>query len=178
MSEPLDDLRRMNDQDRLERDRGMLKSVHGALVDAGCTMGEIGECEADLVRQITKERDHYLKAVTGTIEQVEHQRKRAEQAEAKVALIMAQRDTGTLELLAENERHAATTAKVDELEARIKELDLAHCLLDQAVTDYRRSRDRAEAKVARLIAAGDGLRSQWLEDSRDPRCIAWGEAKK
>ena len=95
MSEPLDDLRRMNDQDRLERDRGMLKSVHGALVDAGCTMGEIGECVADLVRQITKERDHYLKAVTGTIEQVEHQRKRAEQAEAKVARLIAAGDALT-----------------------------------------------------------------------------------
>lgn len=45
------------DVDRLSRDRGMLVAVHGALVDAGCTMGEIGHCEADLARQLTRERD-------------------------------------------------------------------------------------------------------------------------
>jgi len=41
----------------LEADQGMLKSVHGALVDAGCRMGDIGKCEADLVREVTRQRD-------------------------------------------------------------------------------------------------------------------------
>lgn len=30
----------------------MLSAVHGALIDAGCTVGEIGRCEAGLVREL------------------------------------------------------------------------------------------------------------------------------
>lgn len=35
----------------------MLKSVHGALVDAGCEMGPVGKTEAAQVRQLAAERD-------------------------------------------------------------------------------------------------------------------------
>ena len=30
----------------------MLSAVHGALIDAGCTVGELGRCEAGLVREL------------------------------------------------------------------------------------------------------------------------------
>jgi hypothetical protein len=45
------------DHDEAERRAGMLKAVHGALIDAGLTPGEIGHCELDLVRQLTRERE-------------------------------------------------------------------------------------------------------------------------
>lgn len=40
---------RADDAEMRER---MLKTVHGALLDAGCSLGEIGTCEADAVRSL------------------------------------------------------------------------------------------------------------------------------
>ena len=41
----------------------MLVAVHGALVDAGFRMGEVGHCELDLVRRLTRERDEAHEAL-------------------------------------------------------------------------------------------------------------------
>jgi hypothetical protein len=40
-----------------EQRAAMLKSVHGALLDAGLALGEIGTGEADAVRELTRQRD-------------------------------------------------------------------------------------------------------------------------
>lgn len=60
------------DVDGLSRDRGMLKSVHGALVDAGYTMGAIGRCESELVRQLTRERDEARAELASLRAQITH----------------------------------------------------------------------------------------------------------
>lgn len=40
-----------------QRRAGMLMSVHGALLDAGFPMGDIGKCECDRVLELTAQRD-------------------------------------------------------------------------------------------------------------------------
>lgn len=60
------------DVDSLSHDRGMLKAVHGALVDAGCVMGAIGRCEAELVRQVTRERDEARAELASLRAQITH----------------------------------------------------------------------------------------------------------
>jgi hypothetical protein len=40
-----------------EQRAAMLKGVHGALLDAGLSLGDIGDCEATAVRELARQRD-------------------------------------------------------------------------------------------------------------------------
>lgn len=49
------------------RRAAMLKSVHGALIDAGFSLGDIGVGEADAVRSLAAERDAALQLAARVI---------------------------------------------------------------------------------------------------------------
>lgn len=177
----LEEVAREHDEDAHRA--AMLVAVHGALVDAGFRVGEIGHCELDLVRQLARERDEARAEVERLRAGEEIGQKllagrdrQIEQAEAEVGRLKQRRLSLETSLAAGVQRVGALEDEVERLRASA-DSQAEHLRSAIAAYQEREARVRTlEESIKALVEAGDRLVP--LHASHGIPCDEWVEAKR